>query len=155
MRIIKGQKIKMTIERSMPDTPALTVDCVIFRGDAAVLIKRGVEPYKGCYALPGGFVDLGETVEQACVREVKEEIGIDLYAAELRLVGVFSDPRRDTRGHTVSVVFLAENEQDNLVAGDDAHSVEVVSEWRTAKLAFDHSEIIERAWNLKEAKLSE
>ena len=68
-----------------------------------LLIRRKHDPYAGCYALPGGFVEIGETVEAACRREAREETGIEV--GELRLVGVYSDPSRDPRGHTVSVAY--------------------------------------------------
>ena len=87
-----------------PKTPLLTTDCVICDRDGRVLlIRRKNEPFKGTYALPGGFVDIGETVEAACRREALEETG--LAVGELRLVGVYSDPYRDPRGHTVSIVY--------------------------------------------------
>ena len=89
--------------------PALTADCVVFGLDdedlKILLIQRGLEPFKGQWALPGGFVDVGETVEEAAVREMREETGLDVQLE--RLVGVYSDPERDPRGHNVSVVFLA------------------------------------------------
>ena len=91
---------------ALPKTPLLTTDCVICDQDGRVLlIRRKNEPFKGAYALPGGFVDIGETVEAACRREVLEEAG--LTVGELQLVGVYSDPGRDPRGHTVSIAYLA------------------------------------------------
>jgi len=127
---------------SLPKTPALTVDCAIFdRESRVLLIRRGNEPFKGAYALPGGFVDVGETVEDACRRELREETGIEV--GELRLVGVYSDPKRDPRGHTVSVAFLAQA-PDRMTprAGDDAAAVEWVENWRDSTLAFDHAKIL-------------
>ena len=84
------------MERSL----RLAVDCVITdeAGDI-VLIRRKHEPFKDSYALPGGFVEVGETVEDACRREVKEETNLELY--DMRLVGVYSDPGRDPRGHGI------------------------------------------------------
>ncbi len=91
---------------AFPKTPALSTDCAIFDGKGRVLlIRRGNPPFKGEHALPGGFVEIGETVEDACRREVLEEVGIEV--GELRLIGVYSDPDRDPRGHAVSVAFLA------------------------------------------------
>ena len=88
-----------------PKTPLLTTDCVIFDGAARVLlIRRKNEPFKRAYALPGGFIDVGETTEAACRREVLEEAGI--VVDRLVLVGVYSDPGRDPRGHTVSVAYM-------------------------------------------------
>src|SRR5262245_40567907 len=105
---------------AIPKTPLLTTDCVIFDGDARVLlIRRKNEPFKGDYALPGGFIDIGETTEAACRREVREEVGLEL--GRLALVGVYSDPKRDPRGHAVSVVYMtrfADAPEPN--AGDDA-----------------------------------
>ena len=130
-----------------PVTPLLTVDCVVIdRAGRLLLIKRGRAPFKGSYALPGGFVDVGETVEDACRREVMEETGVKLR--KLTLVGVFSDPGRDPRGHTVSVAFLARIGSGKAHAGDDAAAVEWVDGWRRAKLAFDHKRIIGRAMRL-------
>ncbi len=124
--------------------PALTVDCVIFASDGVVLIKRGHDPFKGCYALPGGFVEVGETVEDACKREVLEETGLIL--TKLKLVGVYSELHRDPRGHSVSVAFLGEADISTLRAGDDASHVEVVRDWRNNSLAFDHKKMIGDAY---------
>ena len=89
----------------LPKTPVLTTDCVIFdSGGRVLLIRRGHPPYAGSYALPGGFVEIGETVEEACRREALEETGIKVDV--LRLVEIFSDPARDPRGHTVSAAYV-------------------------------------------------
>jgi 8-oxo-dGTP diphosphatase len=126
----------------MPNTPLLTTDCVICDGDGRVLlIRRKNEPFKGAYALPGGFVDIGETVEAACRREVLEEAGVAV--SELQLVGVYSDPRRDPRGHTVSVAYLARlPDTPKPKAGSDAEDAQWVKDWRGLDLAFDHAKII-------------
>ncbi len=124
-------------------TRPVTVDCVVFEGDAVVLIKRGHEPFKDHYALPGGFVELNETVEDACKRETLEETGLGVR--NLKPVGVYSEPSRDTFRHTVAVAFLAEADLSTLEAGDDAKSVELVENWRELPLAFDHRQIIEDA----------
>jgi 8-oxo-dGTP diphosphatase len=130
-----------------PATPALTTDCVVFdeRG-YVLLIRRGNEPFKGSYALPGGFVDVGERVEDGCRRELSEETG--LHVGELRLVGVYSDPGRDPRGHTCSVAYLAQVGRADVTAGDDAAAAEWVADWRRQKLAFDHAQIIADAEKL-------
>lgn len=127
--------------------PALTVDCVVFDGDRVVLIRRKNEPFRGQFALPGGFVDRGETVEAACARELLEETG--LLVTRLRLVGVYSDPKRDPRGHTVTVAFIGEADVSKLRAGDDAAAVELVADWRNQTIAFDHRQIIADAWRLR------
>jgi 8-oxo-dGTP diphosphatase len=130
-----------------PATPALTTDCVVFdeRG-YVLLIRRGNEPFKGSYALPGGFVDVGERVEDGCRRELSEETG--LHVGELRLIGVYSDPGRDPRGHTCSVAYLARVGRAEVTADDDAAAAEWVADWRREKLAFDHAQIIADAEKL-------
>ncbi len=111
-----------------PKTPLLAVDCAVFDAKGRVLlIRRGHPPFEGCYALPGGFVEVGEPVEAACRRELEEETG--LKARTLRLVGVYSDPKRDPRGHTCSVVFLARIARAAPKAGDDAAAAEWVEDW--------------------------
>ena len=134
----------------MPQTPFLTVDCVIFKSDSVLLIKRRNEPHKGCYALPGGFVDIGETVEQACSRELKEETGVMVNQEKLKLIGVYSDPARDERFHSVSIAFMGESSLAFLQAGDDAIAAELVKNWRDIDIAFDHKQIIVDAFNMKE-----
>jgi 8-oxo-dGTP diphosphatase len=131
---------------SFPTRP-VTVDCVIFQGEGVVLIRRGHDPFKGYYALPGGFVDVNETVEEACRREALEETGVQVAA--LRLIGVYSDPSRDPDRHTVAIAFLAEGDISSMKAGDDASHVELVSDWRNVPLAFDHRRIIEDAWRMR------
>ena len=133
-----------------PDTPLLSVDGVIFDSDGVVLIRRKNPPFQNAFALPGGFVDRGETVEAACIREVKEETGITVTS--LRLVGVFSDPGRDPRGHNVAIAFLAEGDIENMQAGDDAADVQIVQDWREQRLAFDHRNILEQAYGLHQKK---
>ena len=129
----------------MPKTPLLTTDCVVFDSGARVLlIRRKNEPFKGAYALPGGFVDIGETTEAACRREVLEETGIAVGG--LQLVGVYSDPSRDPREHTVSVAYtICLPKMQSPQAGSDAEAAEWVKDWRNRKLAFDHAQIIAAA----------
>ena len=126
----------------------LTVDIVILYNGGVVLIKRKHEPFKDHYALPGGFVEYGERVEDAAIREAKEETGLDVKL--LRLVGVYSDPNRDPRGHTVTTAFLALGTGE-LKAGDDAKEVHVVPVEKALKLplAFDHEKILRDALELR------
>ena len=132
---------------AFPATPALATDCVVYDPAGRVLlIKRKNEPFKGEYALPGGFVEIGETVDEACRRELREETGI--VAGMLELVGVYSDPQRDPRGHTVSVTYLAHVAAAKPQAGDDAAEAEWVEDWRSTKLAFDHAQILKDAEHL-------
>jgi 8-oxo-dGTP diphosphatase len=126
---------------TFPATPALTTDCVVFDARGHVLlIRRKNEPYRGCYALPGGFVDVGERVEDACRRELSEETGLNVGALEL--IGVYSDPKRDPRGHTCTVAYLARVGRTAATAGDDAAAAEWVADWRAERLAFDHAQIL-------------
>jgi 8-oxo-dGTP diphosphatase len=131
----------------LPVSPALTTDCVVFDARSYVLlIRRKYEPFRGCYALPGGFVEVGETVEHACRRELREETGLDVGA--LRLIGVYSDPDRDPRGHTCSVAYLADVDRADVHAGDDAAAAEWVADWRSQAVAFDHAKILADAEKL-------
>lgn len=127
-----------------PVTPLLAVDCVVFDAeDRLLLIRRANAPFRGLHALPGGFVDVGETVEQACRRELAEETGVK--AGRITLVGVYSDPARDPRGHVVSPVFVTRIRRATPKAGDDASAAEWVTGWRRLKLAFDHARIVRDA----------
>ena len=112
-----------------------------------MLIKRENPPFQGCYALPGGFVKVGEFIEEAVRREAKEETGLDIEI--LGLIGVYSNPKRDPRGHVVSVSYLAEGGGE-LIHGSDARSVEVFSSLEELPpLAFDHENIIRDALRLR------
>jgi 8-oxo-dGTP diphosphatase len=126
---------------ALPKTPLLTTDCVVVDGRGRVLlVRRGHPPFKGKHALPGGFVEIGETVEEACRRELMEETGVK--AGPLRLLGVYSDPKRDPRAHTCSVVFLARIARATPKAGDDAAAAEWIEDWTKLDLAFDHAKIL-------------
>jgi len=106
-----------------------------------LLIRRGHEPFRGAYALPGGFVEVGETTESACRREVEEETGLEVH--DLRLVGVYSNPNRDPRGHTVSIAYVTHLSTPVAPrSGSDAASAEWVGDWRSLELAFDHAKIL-------------
>ena len=121
----------------------LTVDAIIPYEGKIVLIKRKNEPYKDRYALPGGIVEYGERVEDALVREVKEETGLDVEI--YKLVGVYSDPDRDPRGHFVSVCFVALPKGGRLKASDDAKEVALFDLEEIPQLAFDHNRMIDDA----------
>ncbi|WP_462272345.1 NUDIX domain-containing protein [Methanohalophilus sp.] len=125
-----------------PKTPLLTVDGVIILNGKIVLIKRKNEPYRGSFALPGGFVEIGETTEEAVKREVMEETG--LLIEILKLVGVYSDPSRDPRGHTVSVAYLAVGKGEPK-ADTDAAEVGCFESNNLPELAFDHQRILNDA----------
>ena len=129
-----------------PETPKLMVDVIIPSERGLVLIRRGTEPFKGRWALPGGFVEVGETLEEAAYREAAEETGLAVEVA--RLVGVYSDPERDPRGHNVSVAFLARVLSGDLIAATDASEVAVLDP-SSVELAFDHRKMIEDALSLE------
>jgi 8-oxo-dGTP diphosphatase len=123
--------------------PRLTVDGIIISDAKLLLIRRANPPFQDTWALPGGFVDYGETVEAAVQREVKEETGLETSIH--RLVGVYSDPDRDPRGHTVSVVFLLAVAEGEAQGGDDAAEARWFSLDELPELAFDHAKIINDA----------
>jgi len=125
--------------------PMLTVDVVVLVGGETsrrvLLIQRDNPPFRGCWALPGGFVDEGEQVIEAAPRELAEETG--LRVGELWLLGVYDTPGRDPRGWTVSVVYLAQAPSEAAVAGgDDAGDARWFAVDDLPKLAFDHQVIL-------------
>ena len=116
------------------------MDGVLVEDGTVLLVRRRNPPFAGNYALPGGFVDVGETVEAAVVRELREETG--LAVAVDRLLGVYSDPARDPRGHTVSVTFLVRREGGELAGADDADEARFFPLDALPPLAFDHGRIL-------------
>jgi 8-oxo-dGTP diphosphatase len=117
------------------------VDAVVVRDGKVLLVKRGRPPFEGLYALPGGFVEEGETVEAAAERELLEETGV--RARVERLLGVYSEPGRDPRGHVASVVFVMRYEGGEPEGGDDAADAEWLPLDRMpVAMAFDHARII-------------
>ncbi len=122
--------------------PRVAVDGLVVHADKLVTVRRGHDPFRGMLALPGGFVELGEPVEAAVVREVREETGLETRA--VRLVGVFSDPTRDPRGHVVSMAYALEERGGRLRAGSDAADVILVNPDDVFPMAFDHREIVRR-----------
>ncbi len=118
--------------------PAPTVDIIIKCGDGIVMIKRKNTPFG--WALPGGFVDYGESLESAAVRDAKEETGLSVKL--VRQFHTYSDPGRDPRSHTISTVFIAEAE-GTPVAGDDAESaVLFTGDHLPEPIVFDHRKIL-------------
>lgn len=122
-------------------SPRLAADVLVAYGDKVLLIERKNEPHG--WAIPGGFVDMYEKVEDAAVRELKEETGIDAPISALQLLGIYSDPQRDSRGHTASAVYVYMAEKE-AVAGDDAKRAEYFDLNNLPEnLAFDHRQIID------------
>jgi len=120
--------------------PGLAVDGVLLLDGKLVTVIRGQPPFLGMHALPGGHVELGEGTEAAMIREFLEETGLQVEIE--RLVGVYSDPRRDPRGHTVSVAYSLRKIGGKLLAGSDAASVDLVDPKGLPKMAFDHATIV-------------
>lgn len=131
-------------------TPGVTADIILnyylnqeYQG--VILIKRKNNPFKNHWALPGGFLECGrETIEEAAIRETMEETSLDIKLNELTLLGVYSTPGRDPRGHTVSLVYYANVFDQELKANDDALEIKIFKlENLPNKLAFDHKRILE------------
>lgn len=128
--------------------PKTAIDAIILESnESIVLITRGVPPYKGYWALPGGFVELGEEVEDAVKREIREETNLEIEL--IKLVGVYSDPQRDPRGHIISIAYLCRRKGkiESLKGGDDAKEAKVYQRQQIEKLelAFDHNIILRDA----------
>ncbi|MFV8133241.1 NUDIX domain-containing protein [Streptomyces syringium] len=120
-----------------------TADVVCIRDGAVLLIERGWPPHQGQLALPGGHVDPGETSRAAAARELEEETGVVVDAADLALVGVYDDPARDPRGRYISAAYTVTVPTDTSAqAGDDAAAVQWMPLDTPGTLAFDHAQII-------------
>lgn len=127
--------------------PAVTTDCVIFTYEdwklKVLLVKRGGEPYKGKWALPGGFLQNDETAMEGALRELREETG--LAASAVVELGVFSDPNRDPRERVITIAFYALVKPSEVVGGDDADEAAWFPIDELPQLAFDHADIINAA----------
>ena len=121
-------------------SPKLTVDGAVIKDKKILLVKRKNYPFKGSWALPGGFVEYNERVEDAVVREIYEETGLKTKVKNL--VGVYSDPKRDPRGHVVTIVYLLESKEDEPRGGDDAAEAKFFDFKSLPSLAFDHDIIL-------------
>lgn len=129
--------------------PAVTADCVVITKEAepkVLLIQRGADPYKGCWAFPGGFMNMDETTEQCAIRELEEETG--LKVSTVRQIGAYSKVDRDPRGRTITVTYLAIIDKPAQVTGqDDAAKAEWFPLSALPELAFDHADIMADAIN--------
>jgi len=134
----KYHRLNRTYEECY-EKPALAADGILIKDDKLVLVKRKYEPFKDHYALPGGFVEYGERLEECVVREFKEETG--LHTRVESLLGTYSDPNRDPRGHIISAVFLLKF-KGGKIADSDETTVHLFDLKKLPKLAFDHDRII-------------
>lgn len=130
--------------------PAVTADCVVVtkgKEPQVLLIQRGKEPFKGCWAFPGGFMNMDETAEQCAIRELEEETGLKVTG--IRQIGAYSKVDRDPRGRTVTVAYLAVIDNPRKVKGlDDAAKAQWFPLSALPKLAFDHEDIMTDAMKL-------
>ena len=127
--------------------PAVTADCVVVTREKepqVLLIQRGNPPFKGCWAFPGGFMNMDETTEQCAIRELEEETG--LKVSELQQIGAYSKVDRDPRGRTVTIAYLVRVDKPVAVIGqDDAAQAERWPLSALPQLAFDHEDIMRDA----------
>jgi 8-oxo-dGTP diphosphatase len=134
--------------------PAVTADCVVITKETepkVLLIQRGIDPYKGCWAFPGGFMNMDETTEECAIRELEEETGLKL--STIHQIGAYSKVDRDPRGRTITVACLAIIDAPVEVAGqDDAAKAEWFPLSDLPHLAFDHYDIMQDAIALYKTK---
>ncbi len=127
--------------------PAVTADCIVMTREddpKVLLIERGHEPFKGCWAFPGGFMNMDETTEQCAIRELEEETGLKI--TDIQQLGAYSKVDRDPRGRTITVAYLTFVDKPLPVKGqDDAAKAQWFSVKNLPKLAFDHEEIMRDA----------
>ena len=130
--------------------PAVTGDCIVITKEVnakVLLIQRADEPYKGCWAFPGGFLNMDETIEQCAIRELEEETGLKVN--DVHQIGAYSKVDRDPRGRTITVAYLAIIDSPISVLGqDDAAKAEWWPLSALPQLAFDHNDIINDAYTL-------
>ena len=127
--------------------PSVTTDCVIFGFDGTklrvLLVERGIEPFKGRWAFPGGFLKMDESAETGALRELKEETGLD--GAYIKQFHTFSDPNRDPRERVLTVAYYALVRMQDVKGGDDAARAEWFALDEVPSLAFDHDMILRQA----------
>lgn len=127
--------------------PAVTADSVVFcngsDGLSVLLIERANDPFKGCWAFPGGFMDMEENAEDCAKRELKEETGMEVRSLEY--LGTFSEVNRDPRGRTITIAYYAVVEKSDVIGADDASQAKWFPIDSIPSLAFDHEEILRAA----------
>ena len=127
--------------------PAVTADCIVFNKEGnkifILLIQRKNEPYKDCWAFPGGFINMDESAEDAAIRELKEETGLEV--SEIEQLKAFSNPNRDPRERVITIAFIAESRIKDVKGGDDAKDAKWFDISVLPPLAFDHELILKEA----------
>lgn len=127
--------------------PAVTTDCVVFGWDGTrmnvLLIERGHEPFKGCWAFPGGFLEIDEHADDGCRRELMEETG--LQVEEIHQFYAFSQPDRDPRERVISIAYYALTQLQPVKGADDAANARWFPLSEIPPLAFDHAEMLQKA----------
>lgn len=136
------------IKLRRPTVPVV-VDGVVIHNKKIMLIKRAITPYKEFYVIPGGFVIPGETTKEACIRELKEETGLDVKV--VKFIGIYDSPSRDPRGHTISVAYLCKSKGGKLKSGYEAKDIKFFSkeEIKKINIGFDHKKILKDAGAFK------
>ena len=131
--------------------PTPTVDVILERDSNVLMVRRKKDPFKDYLSLPGGFVNEGETVEDAMKREAMEETSLEVHPIEI--LGVYSDPTRDPRKHIVTIVFIGIIVGGSVRAGDDAASIEWIKladfKRQQQQIAFDHAQILHDYYHWK------
>jgi 8-oxo-dGTP diphosphatase len=133
------------------DSPSLMVDGILEKEERVLFVKRKRDPFKGKLSFPGGKVDPGEKVEEAVKRELFEKTSLTIVPTDI--LGVYSDPKRDPRGHRVRVTFIAKVTGGEAAGGDDAESAQWFPVNDELDLAFDHNKILNdyRKWRKSKA----
>ncbi len=127
----------------MKKYPKITVDALILlENESIILIKRKNWPFKDYWAIPGGFVELGETLENAVIREAKEETSLDVEP--IKIISIYSDPNRDPRGHVITAAFFCKKLGGTMKADSDAKAIKIFNrkEVENINMAFDHAKIL-------------
>ncbi|MEM7821417.1 MAG: NUDIX hydrolase [Candidatus Aenigmatarchaeota archaeon] len=138
----KDSEMRMSAIKVTRPTVPVAVDAVVIHRGRVLLLKRKTQPFKGSYALPGGFVIPGEKTKEACIREVKEETGLEVKI--LDLIGIYDSPNRDPRGHVISIAYFCKPIGNRVKARREAEEVDFfpIKEALKLNLGFDHRKIL-------------